>query len=829
MRHALLEHLEDYGLHSLTDVKFEEERQALMAELFRSQAPQLEALRNAIDTLIEKKLTAILLNGSSDKSALVHATDLAANAAVALLYKLKRVGVKIFLPRLAAARPNSRLRRILWDRVLLDDNNNAGQKQILKGRPVDITTVDDAIKSSGVALSQRDIAEVKTLVMEGGHGSEPSTIYTAIVLVLVYGIHPLNHERYKKLAIVTDRWDRALKSTSQRDGDSGHDGRSWLSRRFLDGRLGKECTELIWDQLILATHSSEQVLANLTSLCMSCLLPLLNTANGALSGEALHASLRARRTDIIKLVCGAGVELQGPSRSLPARLPTLGQQPPQRPPPVHVDAAIQSAEEVPLKPPCLSDDSLRYAEELIKRKKASNRIGLELELHQGQCIGLPLVNPFGLQDSVAEIADSCLVNEGAALLASSTVSSLRHELLEAVAVKFEGDSRVVDDRSTSASVARVKVKIGFVETTLSVNSSAAPPDSKTLLDVCMRAVGRAELGLSGQTIEEKLKAVALIDFWRIRGRVPVAVDCTGMILQIMCHDPYFYPTTTAQVSVNELQQLYSLAVIRLCNGVIDTEQRGQVAESQDAIARRIGFPTWLVELRHEATHGSTLPTIHILRMAAESILRYLDTNYWSRQYAELESHGVFSANDTDGDYGVVRLSRSDFQEHCTMLRKKLASLGRGVGVTEAVKYFNSVLKKVASKDDIRDMFLDIARNIAPTTDKGGSAVDVAAGSLQYLELKRPGLGQSLVHSLLTRADDSVDGKRFMEWFEALSDRSAISCARDVCFKMMNVNPFLVTGLGNPDIAAAFSSNERLADDATLNEIEDFVNGLENVS
>ncbi|EER00020.1 conserved hypothetical protein [Perkinsus marinus ATCC 50983] len=229
---------------------------------------------------------------------------------------------------------------------------------------------------------------------------------------------------------------------------------------------------------------------------------------------------------------------------------------------------------------------------------------------------------------------------------------------------------------------------------------------------------RCYQGLSGQSVEGKLEAVKMVDLWRIRGRVPIAVDCTGMVLQVMCHDPYFCPETTAQVSLDELQQLYSLVVIRLCNGVIDTEQKGQVAQSQDSIARRIGFPTWLVELRHEATHGSSLPTIHVLRMAAESILRYLDTNYWSRQYAQLDAEGVFTATEPDTDYVEARLPRGTFEGKCLLLRKKLAALGHGVGVTEAVKFFIYLLNKVASNDDVRDMFLNVAHNVSPATEKG---------------------------------------------------------------------------------------------------------------
>lgn len=71
-----------------------------------------------------------------------------------------------------------------------------------------------------------------------------------------------------------------------------------------------------------------------------------------------------------------------------------------------------------------------------------------------------------------------------------------------------------------------------------------------------------------------------------------------------------------------LRQSYATAIIRLVNGLVDPLQVGAYARSIASIATQLGFPSWLVELRHAATHED-LPSIGLLREAARQVNNYL--------------------------------------------------------------------------------------------------------------------------------------------------------------------------------------------------------------
>jgi ribosomal biogenesis protein LAS1 len=76
----------------------------------------------------------------------------------------------------------------------------------------------------------------------------------------------------------------------------------------------------------------------------------------------------------------------------------------------------------------------------------------------------------------------------------------------------------------------------------------------------------------------------------------------------------------AQAQGNQLalRQSYASAIIRLVNGLVDPLQFGAYARSISSIANQLGLPSWLVELRHAATHED-LPSLELLREAAREV------------------------------------------------------------------------------------------------------------------------------------------------------------------------------------------------------------------
>lgn len=71
----------------------------------------------------------------------------------------------------------------------------------------------------------------------------------------------------------------------------------------------------------------------------------------------------------------------------------------------------------------------------------------------------------------------------------------------------------------------------------------------------------------------------------------------------------------------------SSALVRFINSLIDPLQQGLYARPLALLARDLGLPGWLVELRHAATHDD-LPSLSLLLEGAREALTYLDKAYW---------------------------------------------------------------------------------------------------------------------------------------------------------------------------------------------------------
>lgn len=80
-----------------------------------------------------------------------------------------------------------------------------------------------------------------------------------------------------------------------------------------------------------------------------------------------------------------------------------------------------------------------------------------------------------------------------------------------------------------------------------------------------------------------------------------------------------------QISELEKRMIYSLAIIRFVNGLVDAGQTSTYAQSVSVIANRMKLPPSLVEIRHEATHNQ-LPSIYSLRSATSLVNFFLVSN-----------------------------------------------------------------------------------------------------------------------------------------------------------------------------------------------------------
>jgi hypothetical protein len=151
-------------------------------------------------------------------------------------------------------------------------------------------------------------------------------------------------------------------------------------------------------------------------------------------------------------------------------------------------------------------------------------------------------------------------------------------------------------------------------------------------------------GLEGNSSAEvrthqKKRAIHMVNVWRARGRVPLAVDSTAQLVELnMQHDyPPMQASGTPAVAASahfssslQSRLQYSMALLRLVNGVLDPMQAKQHAQSVLTLAKQMQMPRVLVDLRHESTHQG-LPSLQLLQHASVIALEWLSRHYWAAQ------------------------------------------------------------------------------------------------------------------------------------------------------------------------------------------------------
>ncbi|OAX43619.1 Las1-domain-containing protein [Rhizopogon vinicolor AM-OR11-026] len=125
-------------------------------------------------------------------------------------------------------------------------------------------------------------------------------------------------------------------------------------------------------------------------------------------------------------------------------------------------------------------------------------------------------------------------------------------------------------------------------------------------------------------LEAKQFALSRLSAWRAITALPHALESTLSILTARLLDT---SETTQNYPRLSLRQNYAAAIIRMVNGLVDPLQAGAYARSIASIAAQLGLPSWLVELRHAATHED-LPSLEMLREAARESLTWLLHNYF---------------------------------------------------------------------------------------------------------------------------------------------------------------------------------------------------------
>lgn len=143
----------------------------------------------------------------------------------------------------------------------------------------------------------------------------------------------------------------------------------------------------------------------------------------------------------------------------------------------------------------------------------------------------------------------------------------------------------------------------------------------------------------------------------------MAIDIMASIDKIRQMDPFFRNDMNENLSVSEemLSMLYSMAILRLVNGVVEKTRKKNgisIAEAADAI----GIPKMLVDIRDEGSHRD-LPSLQLLRLASDKALDWLVSHYW-------EAHEGSIAVQTDQAANLKKKIRRSLGDVALCLKAK---------------------------------------------------------------------------------------------------------------------------------------------------------------
>ncbi|KAI8144050.1 Las1-like-domain-containing protein [Fennellomyces sp. T-0311] len=255
----------------------------------------------------------------------------------------------------------------------------------------------------------------------------------------------------------------------------------------------------------------------------------------------------------------------------------------------------------------------------------------------------------------------------------------------------------------------------------------------------------------------KRQGVDRILAWKSRGRLPSAIETTLQLAQLQLRDCEGCP-----LSGEELRLQYSMVIVRLVNGSVDSMQNKAHPLPVSIMADRIGMPAWFVDIRHAATH-EYLPTLPFLRDAANQALAWLDETYWA---AALQTNRILV---TDGrKLQEIQQALEAYRKQCTSVSLKNPKKKKEV----MPKVRESAIKKmvqVLSPLDIREGLipalldngilipLEKSRQLAfDDTAIAKELVELWVPLLEALNAKYTDFGTGLFEAMIKRMDASEE-------------------------------------------------------------------------
>uniref|UniRef100_A0A8C4V3R2 LAS1 like ribosome biogenesis factor n=1 Tax=Falco tinnunculus TaxID=100819 RepID=A0A8C4V3R2_FALTI len=225
--------------------------------------------------------------------------------------------------------------------------------------------------------------------------------------------------------------------------------------------------------------------------------------------------------------------------------------------------------------------------------------------------------------------------------------------------------------------------------------------------------GRAEwdqvmVGLYCGDSRLQQEALDRVSAWKSRygPKMPLAVDCTAELIRCKVLD------SSGRLKSHELILSYGLALVRFVNLITERKQK-MVSIPLRQLAKEVDIPIWVVDLRHELTHGK-LPRLALCRKGCDVVLDWLRKTYWSRQLGnnlceeseDEEQQGVEASAELDNDAWEIQTP----QHEACQKHKEFHEKVRDVLISYKNEQFR-VMQTVQSVSKSRELWSDSSSEV----------------------------------------------------------------------------------------------------------------------
>ncbi|KAM6426971.1 ribosomal biogenesis protein LAS1L isoform 1-T2 [Liasis olivaceus] len=257
------------------------------------------------------------------------------------------------------------------------------------------------------------------------------------------------------------------------------------------------------------------------------------------------------------------------------------------------------------------------------------------------------------------------------------------------------------------------------------------------------------VGLYCEDCQTQQDALDRVSVWKSRfgNKMPLAVECTADLIRCKLLD------ASGVLKSHELILTYGLALVRFVNLITERKQK-MVTIPLRQLAKELNIPTWIVDLRHNLTHG-TLPQLVTCQKGCDTVLDWLRRSYWSCQLGnslvEEGEEETEESSETDGEEEMdssqedleKMLDEQKRQELCGKVRDVLTSyknqqlevLRQQPNMSQACKVWSTATSEVEwITAQVKDLLQENREVVAETLLEDGFLIPTA-DALQILSIR----------------------------------------------------------------------------------------------